>query len=157
MMQLAGLIKAAQSRNGAAIADLFGDTGTRPTTKAPRHIENAAYGFPEFWAAWPANDRKVAKQKCLDKWVTMGCAPQWVHIIKHVEHMKRSDAWQRGFVPQPVTYLNQERWSEWIAPPERQVQAPVVAVQVSEEHKKAATGMPAELRAKLAAMRRKPE
>ena len=31
-------------------------------------------------------------------------------IMAHVESLKGSDGWKRGFVPAPLVYLNQRRW-----------------------------------------------
>jgi len=98
--------------------DLFGedDSATKPQTIPAKGVLNAALGFPEFWKAWPSGPRKVAKQQCLNKWASYGCANNYAHIVMHVEWMKGQDDWLRGFVPQPATYLNQQRWLDWSPP-----------------------------------------
>lgn len=101
--------------------DLFGDTITTPaasTTRMPSLI-NAAYGFPEWWKAWPTNSRKVAKQQCLDKWARFECASSYSLILAHTEWMKTQDDWLRDngrFVCAPLVYLNQQRWADWEPP-----------------------------------------
>jgi len=101
--------------------DLFGDTITTPaasTTRMPSLI-NAAYGFPEWWKAWPTNSRKVAKQQCLDKWARLECASSYSLILAHTEWMKTQDDWLRDngrFVCAPLVYLNQQRWADWEPP-----------------------------------------
>lgn len=98
--------------------DLFGEQITAPRVKVKRET-NSAQGFAEFWQAWPKGPRKVAKQQCLDKWARYDCADCWKHIVAHVEWMKRQQDWQKdqgAFIPQPLTYLNQQRWVDWEEP-----------------------------------------
>lgn len=73
-------------------------------------------GFEEAWQAYPTGPRKVAKKQCLAKWVKLGLSQKASHIIAHIHHMKTEDSWLRGFTPMVLTYLNQERWSEWTPP-----------------------------------------
>lgn len=79
--------------------------------------ESSDYGFDQFWQAYPPGTRKVAKKQCLAKWIKHGLSSKASHIIAHVHHMKTEDCWLRGFVPMPSTYLQQERWSEWVPVP----------------------------------------
>lgn len=92
--------------------DLLGDTITSPVYSGNSLI-NTAWGFPEFWKAWPVGPRKVAKQQCLNKWAKYECCRSATHIVNHVEWLKTQDDWLRGFVCQPLTYLNQQRWIDW--------------------------------------------
>ena len=99
--------------------DLFGDSITSPicaSSSISKSLLNAAYGFPEFWKAWPSGPRKVGKQQCIDKWARLACAESASLIWAHVEWMKAQDDWLRGFVPMPLTYLNQQRWIDWEPP-----------------------------------------
>lgn len=89
--------------------DLFGDDVYKPTI-ATKSLLNVAHGFTEFWKAWPPGPRKVAKQQCLNKWAKYGCAQNATLICQHVEAMKSSQDWVSGFIPMPLTYLNQRRW-----------------------------------------------
>lgn len=137
--------------------DLLGDPlqGNRPNSTGPAHILNTAFGFLEFWSAWPPGPRKVAKQQCLDKWAKLGCADHAEHIRLHVEWMKTQDDWKRGFVPLVLTYLNQTRWQEWtpVAAVERPLVDPALA-KIREDDKKAAP-LSDEMRRKLAELRGK--
>lgn len=92
--------------------DLLGDTITTPIYSGSSLI-NTAWGFTEFWKAWPPGPRKVAKQQCLNKWAKYDCSKSASHIVMHVEWLKTQDDWLRGFVCQPLTYLNQQRWIDW--------------------------------------------
>lgn len=94
------------------MTDLFGTDVYKPTGQCAPLI-NAAYGFADFWVAWPRGPRKVAKQQCLNKWAKYGCASNATHIIAHVEAMKRSQDWTKengAYIPAPLVYLNQQRW-----------------------------------------------
>lgn len=132
--------------------DLFGfdDTATKPQTIVPRGLMNASLGFVEFWAAWPAGPRKVAKQQAINKWATLGCANNHEHIRAHVEWLKTQDDWQRGFVPQPLTYLNQQRWLDWEAP--KAVQKAPDALAVIKAH--VGAPMPAHVKQRIEQLRR---
>lgn len=103
--------------------DLFGETNTRPECAGlSKRLLNAAHGFAEFWAAWPAGIRKVAKKQCLDKWARFECCTEASHIVQHVEWMKGQEAWLKDagrFIPAPLVYLNQRRWEGWEPEPER--------------------------------------
>lgn len=69
-------------------------------------------GFAKFWEAWPTNDRKQAKGKCLEAWKKAKAEPDAAFVIDHVLSLK-SSAWLKDggqFVPAPLVYLNQRRW-----------------------------------------------
>ena len=95
---------------------MFGDEATMPQGQIARGILNAMHGFDGWWKSWPAGQRKVAKQQCINKWAKFGCANNAGHIQAHTEWMQTQDDWLRGFVPMPVTYLNQQRWLDWEMP-----------------------------------------
>lgn len=70
-------------------------------------------GFAEFWAEWPASERKVAKKQCLQKWQKQYLHSKAAHIVAAVRWFKTTDAWKAGFIPLPATWLNQERWEAY--------------------------------------------
>lgn len=78
------------------------------TRDASRDGEPA--GFAKFWETWPNTDRKQAKGKCLDAWKKASAEREAAVILEHVNHLKDSDDWKRGFVPAPLVYVNQRRW-----------------------------------------------
>ena len=67
-------------------------------------------GFTDFWNAWPSTDRKQAKGKCLEAWKKAGAESLAAVIAGHIEKLKSSDDWARGFIPAPLVYLNQRKW-----------------------------------------------
>lgn len=112
--------------------DLFGHSNTSPSCSGlSRRMLNAAQGFPEFWAAWPSGPRKVAKQHCLNKWAKLECCERAEHILAHIEWMKNQPDWLKdagAFIPQPMTYLNQQRWADWVPEPKREKKPDALAV-----------------------------
>jgi hypothetical protein len=73
--------------------------------------------FGRFWETWPSSERKVARKKCAELWKRKQLDAHAVQIIAHVEAMKVTDQWQRGYEPSPLTYLNQSRWEDSASPP----------------------------------------
>lgn len=66
--------------------------------------------FLRFWGAWPKGERKRSQGKCWELWRRKDFDLQAEVILRHVEVLKASDSWQRGFVPAPLAYLNQRQW-----------------------------------------------
>lgn len=68
--------------------------------------------FSEFWSAWPASKRKVARSACEAKWMRQALDPLADKIIASVTRLKASEQWSTGFEPSPLTYINQKRWED---------------------------------------------
>ena len=90
-----------------------GKSGRKPaspdwkTAKTPLEI-----GFCKFWDAFP-NVRKRAKPACWRKWqVIRPDAAMLDQMLRAIEAGKRSSDWKRGYVPMPLTWLNQGRWED---------------------------------------------
>lgn len=86
-----------------------------PSTKNKEpKTKNSSVGksdrFAEFWYIWPSGERKQAKAECKKKWEAKGLDEIADMIIAHVQKMKMTDQWVRGFEPMPVTYINQQRY-----------------------------------------------
>jgi uncharacterized protein YdaU (DUF1376 family) len=73
---------------------------------------NTTSKFDEFWNAWPASKRKVAKAECQKKWAKAGLDSVAETIISQVNILKVTDQWTGGFEPAPLTYINQRRWED---------------------------------------------
>ena len=73
---------------------------------------NTSSRFDEFWNAWPASKRKVAKAECQKKWEKHGLDSVADAIIAQVNILKVSEQWTGGFEPAPLTYINQRRWED---------------------------------------------
>lgn len=94
----------------AVSAHTEAEAETKP--KPLRAAGAAPGGFERFWKAWPNSPRKVGKAACLKKWQAHKLEEVSVLLVNHVETMKRTDQWKRGFEPAPLTYLNQRRWED---------------------------------------------
>jgi uncharacterized protein YdaU (DUF1376 family) len=73
---------------------------------------NTSSKFDEFWNAWPASKRKVAKSECQKKWAKAGLDSVAETIIAQVNILKVTEQWTGGFEPAPLTYINQRRWED---------------------------------------------
>jgi hypothetical protein len=62
--------------------------------------------FEKFWEVYPSKKAKATAKKSFAKY----SQEEQESIIAHVEIRARlDDQWQRGFIPMPATFLNQER------------------------------------------------
>jgi len=69
--------------------------------------------FHLFWKHYP---KKVGKKKVQDKFEANNYPIDL--IIKNIELQKKSDQWQnQQYIPNPETYLNQERWTDEVVLP----------------------------------------
>jgi hypothetical protein len=66
--------------------------------------------FLRFWAIWPSHERKASQGKCWEIWRKKDFDQEADSIITHVESSKASEGWRGGYIPAPLTYLNQRRW-----------------------------------------------
>ena len=69
--------------------------------------------FDLFWEHYP---KKVGKKKVQDKFNSNNYPIDL--IIKNIELQKKSDQWKnQQYIPNPETYLNQERWTDEVVLP----------------------------------------
>lgn len=71
--------------------------------------------FDSFWELYPS---KKAKKKCMEIWKRRkldSIAPLILDNLR--KQVDGDDTWKRGFVPNPSTYLNQDRWEDEISQP----------------------------------------
>lgn len=95
-----------------AVAVAVAEEPPLPPEGAGRSSQPDPQGFPEFWAAWPAGDRKQDRKKCAAKWRRSNLSRETAVIVAHVEASKATRKWRDGFDPAPLTYLNGERWRD---------------------------------------------
>lgn len=110
--------------NGAGTVNLPGHNALNPDSLNPDSLIEAKAslppvkpadppGFANFWKAWPSNDRKQAKGKCLDAWKKAHAERDAALILAHVESLKQTQSWRKNsgeFIPAPLVYLNNRRW-----------------------------------------------
>jgi uncharacterized protein YdaU (DUF1376 family) len=64
-------------------------------------------GFNEFWNFYP---KKVGKDKAKTEWNKK--KPKIDDVLKALNWQKESEQWDKGFIPNPATYLSQGRWQD---------------------------------------------
>lgn len=98
-------------------------TNQQPTTNQPlttykkdKNVKNdkndnkPCVCFEKFWSIYP---KKISKKKAEQCWNRMKPDNSlFEKISKAIETAKKTDQWERGFIPHPTTYLNQERWND---------------------------------------------
>jgi len=83
----------------------------REENKEQEHVQRAAR-FKEFWEAYPS---KKGKKPAREKWQAKKLDELADTIIADVKARAEQDrSWRDGFVPNPATYLHQERWTDEI-------------------------------------------
>lgn len=88
---------------------LGGETETAQFVKKQKEITEAL--FNRWWKEYP---NKQQKKSAWDKWCKLDHETMQT-IISHTQDRAKTDPkWVKGFVPMPVTFLNQQRWEdEW--------------------------------------------
>jgi hypothetical protein len=69
--------------------------------------------FDQFWKAYPAKQNKGEARKAF--WETRKIRPPIDELLQALENQKRTDRWQRGFIPDPHRWLLGERWEDQVA------------------------------------------
>lgn len=90
---------------------------TKNTCDSPSRTKYSE-SFNRFWLAYPNTPRRVAKAKCFDVWRRKKLDDLADELITHVSAMAKTKAWQDGYEPAPLTYLNQDRWEDGLPGPE---------------------------------------
>jgi hypothetical protein len=87
----------------------------------------AKTSFSDWWAVYP---HKTGRKPCEAKWKASGLdAIADTLIADTVKRAAQDSGWLGGYVPNPLTYLNQERWNDDLRA------APVARAAVSEPSK----------------------
>jgi len=85
---------------------------SKPDSKPDRPSHTPSSRFDEFWAAYP---NKTGKKKCQQKWKTRKLDTLADLIIADVKRRRIDDVnWQDGYIPNPETYINGDRWQDEI-------------------------------------------
>ena len=69
--------------------------------------ESYSQDFETFWKAYP---RAKAKSKSFESWKKK--KPNIEQVLKTLTWQIMSRDWQKGFIPNSLTYINQERWDD---------------------------------------------
>jgi hypothetical protein len=88
------------------------------TTKKTMQLDHAKTptpnqdGFDMFWKAYP---KKIGKGDALKAWGKSVTPTDIPAVLAGLEAHKNSDQWQRGYILNPATFLNGERWKDEIS------------------------------------------
>lgn len=77
------------------------------TTRVP---ENSARGFDAWWAAYPNKVGKRDARAAYDRAMRRGANP--AALLEAVASQQSWARWLEGYVPNPATWLNQDRWDD---------------------------------------------
>lgn len=102
---------------------------TDTDTDSKRNSPASAVRFREFWDVYPS---KVAAGKCEKQWKLKRLDAIADKIISDVKEKQLKDGrWTEGYIPNPMTYINQERWNDPIIP--RRGKAAQASAEVDEQ------------------------
>lgn len=78
--------------------------------------------FESFWEIYPS---KKAKKKCQEIWKRRKLDSIADYIIEKLNNQLKNDKqWREGiYIPNPSTYLNQDRWEDEVSSPKENIQA----------------------------------
>lgn len=95
----------------------------KPTKRArtvhaasPAKSETLERDFEQFWSLYP---KKVAKPMAIKAFKAAGINGNLGAVLADIEAKKLTDSWLKDggkFIPNPATYLNQQRWCDETAP-----------------------------------------
>jgi hypothetical protein len=109
------------SRHVATCSDIIPLPKPLPEPKPLLSLTSFAQGdrsphshFAEFWATYP---RKRHKPDAERAWKRVRGDDALAAVVAGVGRWKASDAWRRGFVEDPATFLRQRQWEDDPAPP----------------------------------------
>lgn len=77
-----------------------------PIAVTPSSSDNS---FDSFWQAYPKKEKKKDAKKI---WARKKVHQHLAKILAFIPEAKKTDRWVKGFIPQPPTFLNGERWTD---------------------------------------------
>ena len=85
--------------------------------RSKAELERLAVDFEEIWSLYP---RKVGKKACRNWWARHAPSAEVVRkMAETIEKYKKTDQWQRGYIPHPQTFFNQGRWEDEVETPKQ--------------------------------------
>ena len=103
---VASVVKVAQAEAEVEAEELETSSLVQPRAARGR--------FEEFWTAYP---KKVGRKPCETKWKAKRLDAHADTILADIANRLANDGrWLDGFIPNPSTYLAQERWTDDLQP-----------------------------------------
>lgn len=86
---------------------------SKVSTKGTSNLSSCTDGtFERFWDAWPSK-YKVNRKRCVELWKKINPDDALVDkMISSIEAWKKGRQWQQGYVPNPDTWLRNEKWND---------------------------------------------
>lgn len=82
-----------------------------PNTHNPEPKDIYSSEFKRFWSNWPKHQRKTKQFEAWKSWKKQKLDSRVDEIIYHVQKsLMVKESWKEGFIPLPVTYLNQKQY-----------------------------------------------
>lgn len=98
-------------RSGCVRANIF---EVRNPVPVPKEEDPKPLGFASFWLSYPKKRHKPDAERA---WKRVRGDDALDAIVAGVVRWKASDAWRRGFVEDPATFLRQRQWEDDPAKP----------------------------------------
>lgn len=114
-------IGSTRADSGFRIPDSGFSDSLNPKSGAPDSEPPAGavtQSFEEFWKAWPPNERKHDKAKCLKHWKSEKLAKHLPAILADIALKRKTQKWADGFIEAPLVYLRGQRWNDGVQPDE---------------------------------------
>lgn len=91
--------------------NLSSDAKINPPLPPHRGERMSEEDFLIFWEGYPKKQDKKKAHKSFSK------LKKWLlpKILNAIEEFKKTDGWQKGFIPMPTTFINGERWEDIIS------------------------------------------
>jgi len=101
-------------------------TSSSPTPASSPIEKKERVTFDEFWKIWP---HRVAKTPAKKRWAKMKVdKPLLEKMVAAIKLAQNSDKWKRGIIPNPATWLHEERWNDEIPDPDAAKKALLASV-----------------------------
>lgn len=105
-----------------------------PPTKSPSAAPKPN-GFARFWEAYPEKVGKRAAEAAFAKAVRRIEGDPLAAMLPAIDRAKQSRKWREGIIPNPATWLNQDRWLDGVAPKSQSPPPAVGADVLAERHR----------------------
>jgi hypothetical protein len=100
--------------------DIENNSITLPSEEGSKNRYLLKALFEEFWKAYPTH---VNKKRCIPLWEKIKPDEKLLKkMLDSIAAWKKSDQWKSGYIPNPDTWLRNEKWNVEVPPPHRVLQ-----------------------------------
>lgn len=98
--------------NTATHGDLSHPQSQSQSPDPVKKTNNRGVRFDDFWAAWPAGERKQDRKQCCEKWKSKGLDEFADAILADIAVKRNTEKWREGYIEAPLVYINNRRWED---------------------------------------------